>query len=96
MAKILVGACSWTDKELIDSGAFYPKNARSAEERLRYYATQFPIVEVDDTLNDLLAGLLGASLYAWLVGLLKPGNSEWRQDQNQQQEDNRQGQGHDR
>lgn len=49
MARILVGTCSWTDKELIDSGAFYPKSARSPEERLRYYATQFPIVEIDST-----------------------------------------------
>ena len=49
MAKILVGTCSWTDKELIDSGGFYPRGARSAEERLRYYATQFPIVEVDSS-----------------------------------------------
>jgi uncharacterized protein YecE (DUF72 family) len=46
---ILVGTASWTDKTLIASGRFYPKDARSAEARLRYYATRFPIVEVDSS-----------------------------------------------
>ena len=44
---ILVGTASWTDKSLIDSGKFYPKDATSAEDRLRYHASQFPMVEVD-------------------------------------------------
>jgi uncharacterized protein YecE (DUF72 family) len=47
MGKVMVGTCSWTDKTLIESGRFYPGGARSAEARLRYYASQFPIVEVD-------------------------------------------------
>ncbi|HVF12741.1 MAG TPA: DUF72 domain-containing protein [Actinomycetota bacterium] len=46
---ILVGTASWTDKTLLESGAFYPKEANNAEARLRYYAEQFPIVEVDST-----------------------------------------------
>lgn len=46
---ILVGTASWTDKSLIDSGKFYPGAATSAEERLRYYASQFPLVEVDSS-----------------------------------------------
>lgn len=45
---ILVGTCSWADKTLIDSG-WYPKEATSPAERLRYYADNFPIVEVDST-----------------------------------------------
>jgi uncharacterized protein YecE (DUF72 family) len=45
-ARILVGTCSWADKTLIDSG-WYPPQAKSPEERLRHYADQFPIVEVD-------------------------------------------------
>ncbi|HVE76902.1 MAG TPA: DUF72 domain-containing protein [Actinomycetota bacterium] len=49
MGKFLIGTASWTDKTLIDSGAFYPKSARSAEDRLRFYAESFPIVEVDST-----------------------------------------------
>lgn len=61
MADILVGTCSWTDPTLIESGRFYPNWARSAEARLQYYASQFPIVEVDSTyyalLNELTSGL---------------------------------------
>ncbi|MBB5462850.1 DUF72 domain-containing protein [Paraburkholderia sp. Cpub6] len=46
---ILVGTASWTDKTLIESGAFYPPGCTSAEARLRYYAGVFPIVEVDSS-----------------------------------------------
>ena len=49
MANILVGNSSWTDKSLIDSGCFYPASARTPEDRLRYYASQFPIVEIDSS-----------------------------------------------
>ena len=48
-ARILVGSCSWTDPTLITSGRFYPSGVTSAEARLRYYADQFGIVEVDST-----------------------------------------------
>jgi uncharacterized protein YecE (DUF72 family) len=44
---ILVGTASWTDKPPIDSGKFYPAEAKSPEARLRYYAQKFPMVEVD-------------------------------------------------
>jgi len=46
---ILVGTASWTDKSLIESGKFYPPTAKDAESRLRYYASQFPMVEVDSS-----------------------------------------------
>lgn len=49
MANILIGTCSWTDKSLIECKRFYPKGCTSAEERLRYYASQFPFVEVDSS-----------------------------------------------
>jgi uncharacterized protein YecE (DUF72 family) len=48
-ATTLIGTCGWTDKTLLDSGAFYPPGTDTAEERLRYYADQFSIVEVDST-----------------------------------------------
>ena len=48
-ARILVGSCSWTDPSLIACGRFYPSGVTSAEARLRYYAGQFGIVEVDST-----------------------------------------------
>lgn len=44
---IFVGTASWTDKTLIESGKFYPPEAKTPEARLRFYATQFPFVEVD-------------------------------------------------
>src|SRR4030042_1895086 len=51
--RILVGTCSWTDKSLIDCGRFYPPEAKTAEQRLRFYASRFPIVEVDSTFYGL-------------------------------------------
>lgn len=54
-AKILVGTCSWADKTLVDSGKFYPPSAKSPEDRLRFYAEQFPLVEVDSTYYGLPA-----------------------------------------
>ncbi|MFW6150147.1 MAG: DUF72 domain-containing protein [Chloroflexota bacterium] len=47
--RILVGITSWTEPTLIESQRFYPPDVRSAEDRLRYYASQFPITEVDST-----------------------------------------------
>lgn len=49
MGEILVGITAWTEPTLIESGRFYPREAKTAEERLRYYASQFPVVEVDST-----------------------------------------------
>jgi len=49
MADILIGTSSWTDKSLIACGRFYPPAATSPEDRLRYYASQFPIVEIDSS-----------------------------------------------
>lgn len=49
MGQILVGTSSWTDKTLIESGKFYPPSAKTPEDRLRYYASQFPIVEIDSS-----------------------------------------------
>ena len=45
--KVLVGTASWSDKSLVASKKFYPQEARTPEARLRFYATQFPLVEVD-------------------------------------------------
>lgn len=48
-SEILVGSASWTDKSLVACGRFYPPGCNSAEQRLRFYATQFPLVEVDSS-----------------------------------------------
>jgi uncharacterized protein YecE (DUF72 family) len=44
---IQVGTCSWTEKTLIRSGDFYPKECKTAKERLQYYSSHFNTVEVD-------------------------------------------------
>jgi uncharacterized protein YecE (DUF72 family) len=49
MGEILVGTAGWTDKSLVDSGLFYPPQVKSPEERLRFYASNFPLVEVDSS-----------------------------------------------
>ena len=48
-SRVLVGTASWTDPTMTASGVFYPSGADSAEERLAYYASAFPVVEVDST-----------------------------------------------
>jgi uncharacterized protein YecE (DUF72 family) len=49
LARVLVGTCSWTDKTLTDETDWYPRRSMTAEERLKFYASRFPIVEVDST-----------------------------------------------
>ena len=46
---IRVGTASWTDPTMTAAGVFYPAGADSAEERLTFYASRFPLVEVDST-----------------------------------------------
>ena len=48
-ATIRIGTASWTDPTMTAAGVFYPEGADSAEERLNYYASRFPVVEVDAT-----------------------------------------------
>jgi uncharacterized protein YecE (DUF72 family) len=51
---VRLGTAGWTDRTLVQSGLFYPRGTSSAEARLRYYATQFSVVEVDATYYALL------------------------------------------
>ena len=48
-ATVRIGTASWTDPTMTRPGVFYPPGADTAEERLRYYASLFPVVEVDAT-----------------------------------------------
>jgi uncharacterized protein YecE (DUF72 family) len=48
MGEIKLGTASWTDRTLIESG-WYPPEADNPARRLRFYARQFPLVEVDAT-----------------------------------------------
>jgi uncharacterized protein YecE (DUF72 family) len=47
--EILVGTASWTDPTMTAAGVFYPADARDAQDRLAFYASRFPVVEVDAT-----------------------------------------------
>jgi len=49
LKSVRVGTAGWTEPTLIKAGTFYPPDATTAEARLRFYASQFPIVEVDST-----------------------------------------------
>jgi uncharacterized protein YecE (DUF72 family) len=46
-ASVRIGTCSWADEALTKH--WYPKDVKSAEDRLRYYAEHFSTVEVDST-----------------------------------------------
>ncbi|MBV9096302.1 MAG: DUF72 domain-containing protein [Streptosporangiaceae bacterium] len=48
MGEIRMGTAGWTDKTLVASG-WYPPEADTPEKRLRFYARQFPLVEVDSS-----------------------------------------------
>jgi uncharacterized protein YecE (DUF72 family) len=54
------GIAGWVDKSLIDSKLFYPLHVKSSDGRLQFYASEFPLVEVDST----------------YYGMPKPENSE--------------------
>jgi len=45
--RIRVGVCSWADETL--TKIWYPKGIKSGEERLRYYAEHFDVVEANST-----------------------------------------------
>ena len=49
MGRVRIGTASWTDRTLIESGKYYPPNVKSAEDRLKFYSAEFPLVEVDST-----------------------------------------------
>jgi len=51
--EVRVGTASWTDPTITRGGIFYPRGAATAEERLRWYASQFPVVEVDSSYYSL-------------------------------------------
>src|SRR5881275_1820001 len=46
---VLTGSCSWTDKTLVEQAEWYPRRTMSAEDRLRFYASRFPLTEIDST-----------------------------------------------
>jgi uncharacterized protein YecE (DUF72 family) len=49
VGRTLIGTSSWTDPSLVKEGGFYPPEASTPEKRLRFYASRFPLVEVDSS-----------------------------------------------
>jgi uncharacterized protein YecE (DUF72 family) len=47
--RIRIGTAGWTDKTLLAPGLFYPADVDTPEDRLRYYASRFPLVEIDSS-----------------------------------------------
>jgi uncharacterized protein YecE (DUF72 family) len=60
MGTIRVGTASWTDLTLLESG-WYPPEASTPASRLQFYASRFPLVEVDATYYALPAEQTAAS-----------------------------------
>jgi uncharacterized protein YecE (DUF72 family) len=48
VGEVLVGTASWTEESLLESG-WYPPDVRTPAQRLRFYASRFPVVEADTT-----------------------------------------------
>lgn len=48
MGDLLVGISSWSDHGLVNSG-FYPNDVKTPDARLRYYASQFNVAELDSS-----------------------------------------------
>jgi uncharacterized protein YecE (DUF72 family) len=46
---VRIGTASWTDPTILRRGVFYPDDVTTPEARLRYYASQYSLVEVDAT-----------------------------------------------
>lgn len=63
--RVRFGTAGWTDRTLVESGAFYPKGKQSPEGRLRFYAEHFPLVEVDATYYALLPPETAERWVAW-------------------------------
>jgi uncharacterized protein YecE (DUF72 family) len=49
MPPILCGTAGWADKSLIACKRFYPRGCSTAQARLAFYASIFPLVEVDSS-----------------------------------------------
>jgi uncharacterized protein YecE (DUF72 family) len=54
MGQIRIGTTSWSERTLTTEGHFYPEDATTPEARLRFYASRFPVTEVDSTYYGLL------------------------------------------
>ena len=47
--RVKTGACSWAEASLVKESDWYPKRSMKAAERMAYYASRLPLVEIDST-----------------------------------------------
>jgi uncharacterized protein YecE (DUF72 family) len=62
---VLFGTVGWTDPTLLKAGTFYPRAAKSARDRLAYYARHFSVVEVAATYYSLLPAENAVNWLSW-------------------------------
>jgi len=55
----------WADRSLVHDSPFYPKAAKTPENRLKHYASEFSFVEVDATYYALLSAEIVARWLEW-------------------------------
>ncbi|MGH9282522.1 MAG: DUF72 domain-containing protein [Acidimicrobiales bacterium] len=48
-ARVLVGTTSWSERTLVHESRWYPRRTMKAAERIAYYSSRFPLVEMDAT-----------------------------------------------
>lgn len=76
---IKIGTASWTDPTLIACKRFYPPGCTSAEARLRHYASQFSLVEVDSIYYSMPSASNSAQSFGIRVGLrTRAPHRRWR------------------
>ena len=46
---VLCGSCAWAERTLVEQADWYPGRTITPEQRLRFYAAQFPLTEIDST-----------------------------------------------
>jgi uncharacterized protein YecE (DUF72 family) len=64
--RVYVGTCSWADPHFVREGQFYPPGVGSdPRRRLQFYASVFPVVEVDATYHALQPPQRAAQWVEW-------------------------------
>ena len=47
--RVLQGTCGWSDASLVKCGRFYPASVKTSDDKLAFYSSKWPCVEVDTT-----------------------------------------------
>ncbi|MBI2853772.1 MAG: DUF72 domain-containing protein [Chloroflexi bacterium] len=65
MGDIVVGTSSWADPTLLKAGTFYPPETMTPQARLRYYSSNFSLVEVDSSYYAMPAQIVAGKWAQW-------------------------------